>query len=106
MAPLGLPPLDVLLSWPLPNYVNPITRGSEAYAIGTIFFGFATVALAIRLYARLFIRKWFGLDDFLIVLAWVRTVLLDFRSLSSNGTALHSWCSDFCLYRDDGLWLG
>jgi hypothetical protein len=74
MAPLGLPPLDVLLSWPLPNYVNPIKRGPEAYAVGNVFFGLATVALAIRLYARLFIRKWFGLDDFLIVLGWVCTL--------------------------------
>ena len=68
---LELPPLDVLLSWPKPNYINPVTRGAESYVIGTVFLFFSTLALIVRLYARLFIRRWFGLDDLFICLAWV-----------------------------------
>ena len=68
---LGIPPIDVLLSWPKPNYINPETRGPETYIIGTVFLGIATIAVFTRLYARLFIRRWFGLDDAFICLAWV-----------------------------------
>lgn len=62
---------EVILTWPKPNYVNPEKRGSELFFINSIFFALATSAICIRLYTRLFIRKWFGLDDWLILLAWV-----------------------------------
>jgi hypothetical protein len=69
--PFSFPPLSVLLTWPAPNYVNPHTRGPENYVISIIFFSLATIAVATRLYTRLYIRRWFGLDDLCICLAYV-----------------------------------
>lgn len=56
--------------WPLPNYVNPEERGPELYIVNGLFFFLATFAIFSRLYVRIHIRHWFGLDDFLITLAW------------------------------------
>jgi hypothetical protein len=67
----GMPPLSVIIGWPTPNYVDPEKRSSGEFAIGAIFFALATVVVFLRLYARLFIRRWFGLDDFFICFAWV-----------------------------------
>jgi hypothetical protein len=64
---------ELLANWPKPNYVNPETRGPALYYINSTFFGLATIAIAIRLYGRVFVRRWFGLDDTLVILAWVRS---------------------------------
>jgi endonuclease/exonuclease/phosphatase (EEP) superfamily protein YafD len=68
---MQLPPLSVILTWPKPNYDDPIKRGPEMYIISAIFLTIATLALGTRLYARLFVRRWFGLDDVFVVLAYV-----------------------------------
>jgi hypothetical protein len=60
-----------LLSWPTPNYVDPVTRGPALNVICGVFFTLATVAVYSRLYARIFIRKWFGWDDLFVILGWV-----------------------------------
>jgi hypothetical protein len=70
--PFGIPPWSVLITWPASNYVDPPTRGPANYIIGAIFLSLSTTAVAFRLYARLYIRRWFGLDDVCICLAWVR----------------------------------
>jgi hypothetical protein len=62
---------ELVAEWPKPNYINPETRGPALYIINGLFFTLATFAIVIRLYARIFVRRWFGLDDFLILLAWV-----------------------------------
>jgi hypothetical protein len=64
-------PTSVLRTWPAPNYVDPPVRGPEFYVVGGIFLGTATAMLVARLYARLFVRRWFGLDDALIIFSWV-----------------------------------
>ena len=69
---IRVPPIGVVLSWPVANYVNPIKRGNEIYAVGLVFFALSTITLTLRLFARLYIRKWFGLDDFCVCFAWVR----------------------------------
>jgi hypothetical protein len=71
---LSLPPASVLSTWPPPNYVNPIKRGPVIYIIPAICLGLSTTVVFTRLYARLFIRRWFGLDDLLIILAWLSTI--------------------------------
>ena len=77
--------LDVLLSYPDPNYDNPVTRGPELYVLNSIFFAFMLFCVAVRLYSRIFIRKWFGWDDFFIVLAVVWAFL----------SSLHNECSKY-----------
>lgn len=61
----------LVAEWPKPNFIDPEVRGPALYFINGAFFGIATLAISIRLHARIFVRKWFGLDDTLIVLAWV-----------------------------------
>ena len=72
MAPLiSLPPLSVILTWPKPNYVDPVRRGPEIYIINAIMMTLATFAVVTRMYTRLFVRRWFGLDDAFIIMSWV-----------------------------------
>jgi hypothetical protein len=61
---------SILITWPAPNYVDPVTRGPLLYIVNGIFFGLATIAIWTRFYARVFVRKWVGLDDFFILFAW------------------------------------
>jgi len=62
---------ELILSWPSPNYINPETRGPILYYVNGCFFVVATVAVFLRLYIRMFVRKWVGIDDMLILAAWV-----------------------------------
>jgi hypothetical protein len=64
-------PPNVIASWPVPNYVNPARRGPAIYIVNSIFLFIATAAVVARIYTRLWIRNWFGLDDAFILLALV-----------------------------------
>lgn len=64
-------PPEVLLSWPVPNYDNPKTRGDALLIVNGIFISLATITVILRLYTRVFIKRWFGMDDFFIMLALV-----------------------------------
>ena len=70
--PFSYPPLSVLVTWPTPNYVDPHKRSSANYAFNSIFLIITTIAVVLRLYTRLYIRRWFGLDDVFICFAFVR----------------------------------
>jgi hypothetical protein len=67
-------PEDVLKSWPLPNYVNPATKNAQVvWVFSGLFLFLTTLCVGTRLWARIFVRKWLGLDDVFILLAYVRT---------------------------------
>lgn len=68
---MRLPPTEVLLSWPTPNYDNPITRGNALVVVNSVFIGLVIITVGLRLYTRLKIKRWFGLDDVFILLALV-----------------------------------
>ena len=70
---MKLPPASVLFSFPAPNYVNPQSQGPALIIVNSIFIGLATVVFILRIVTRLFVRKWIGLDDFFIAMAWVCT---------------------------------
>jgi hypothetical protein len=61
----------VFLSYPPANYINPDERGPLLYYFNSMFFTIMLVCVALRLYTRLCIRKYFGLDDVFIVCALV-----------------------------------
>ncbi|ORY11708.1 hypothetical protein BCR34DRAFT_513451 [Clohesyomyces aquaticus] len=63
------PPLEVVLSWPAPNYINPETRGKGVLIVACIFGPLSTALLLARLWARIRIQRNTGLDDWLMVLA-------------------------------------
>lgn len=70
-----MPMLDlnpaVIATWPAPDYENPIIRGPSFPIVGGLFFFCASVCVWVRLYSRWFVRRWFGLDDWLILAAYV-----------------------------------
>lgn len=69
---MQLPPAEVLLSWPLPNYVNPVTRGGAALIVNIITIIIATIVTGLRIFTRLRITYTPGLDDLVIVISLVR----------------------------------
>lgn len=71
---MQLPPTDVLLSWPTPNYDDPVTRGPALVIVNSIFISLATITVAARIYTRIVIKRWFGIDDVFILLALLFTL--------------------------------
>lgn len=63
--------LQVIASWPTPNYVNPVTRGPGVIIWNIVFLILAMVVVVLRLYTRSRITRTFGWDDALIGLAVV-----------------------------------
>jgi hypothetical protein len=64
-------PLSVILSWPQPNYVDPIRRGPALVIVNSLLLPVALVVVGLRLYTRLVICCSAGLDDLFIALAVV-----------------------------------
>lgn len=69
---MQIPPPSVLSTFPAPNFVNPDTAGPAAFIIVSVLLFLVIVLLGIRIYTRLWISRGFGLDDILIMLAFVR----------------------------------
>ena len=67
----------VIASWPTPNYVDPITRGALLPASVIVLQIMVALAVAARLYARFFMLKSPGIDDFLVIFAMVATAYGD-----------------------------
>ncbi|KAL4807780.1 hypothetical protein BDV18DRAFT_107973 [Aspergillus unguis] len=65
---MQLPPLEVILSWPTPNYVNPQTRNHAVLITSIVLLILSVIITALRLYTRLRITCTAGFDDILIVL--------------------------------------
>ncbi|TDZ18971.1 hypothetical protein Cob_v008051 [Colletotrichum orbiculare MAFF 240422] len=66
---MRIPPAEVLLSWPRPNYADPVKRGPSLLIIEIVFLGIALTCLGLRMYVRLvkIRRAWW--DDWLMVAA-------------------------------------
>jgi hypothetical protein len=69
---MRIPPASVIASWPIPNYEDPVTRGPSGSIICALFTVLVVLLLLIRAYTRLRIVRSFGLDDILIMIAFVR----------------------------------
>ena len=68
---MRLPPLAVLLSWPAPNYTDPHVHGHALLIVNLIFISLVVIAVVGRLYSRIIVKRWYGKDDAMIVLALV-----------------------------------
>ncbi|KAI7089978.1 hypothetical protein KC356_g1975 [Hortaea werneckii] len=68
------PPLSVITTWPVPNYTHPSTHGRALLITNLLLITLVLLAVLGRLYARLIIKRWYGADDSMIVLACVATV--------------------------------
>lgn len=69
---MRIPPLWVWESWPPSNYVDPQLHGPALLCINLIFITLVTVAVIGRFYSRIVVKRWFGLDDSMCILAYVR----------------------------------
>ncbi|KAI0971876.1 hypothetical protein F4678DRAFT_432375 [Xylaria arbuscula] len=70
---MRIPPVEVIASWPKPNYINPESRAPVGRVVGSILLVLVTIVLAIRLYSRKQLTKGCGLDDIFICLAYFPT---------------------------------
>jgi hypothetical protein len=61
----------VILTWPTPNYVDPPTRGDALLIVNSILIALVVIVVGLRMYTRLIIKRWFGLDDIFILVALV-----------------------------------
>ena len=66
------PPLDVILSWPKPNNINPETRPDTVVILACILGPITVALLFIRLWVRIVQQRSPGLDDWLMLTATVR----------------------------------
>ncbi|KAF2402732.1 hypothetical protein EJ06DRAFT_472675 [Trichodelitschia bisporula] len=69
-------PLEVFLSFPPPNYDNPVTRGDALTITHGVFMGIVISVVGVRLYTRLAINRRLGWDDIWIIPATIFTVAL------------------------------
>jgi hypothetical protein len=75
------PPDDVLASWPAPNFVNPELQGIALSVIAIFFCVLAYLVVGLWLYVRACLLRAFGIDDWLMAICLVCT-LLDWRTSS------------------------
>jgi hypothetical protein len=87
-------PLSVYREWPSPNYKDPSTRGNALLVINIIFLTLVTLSIAIRLWSRFKVKYQSGMDDVMIVLAYVFTIGMTAVVLLANrnyGWNRHLW---------------
>ncbi|KAF3770175.1 hypothetical protein M406DRAFT_232296, partial [Cryphonectria parasitica EP155] len=91
---MQIPSASVISHWPAANYTNPVTRGPAAIIVVSVLLFLVTTLLAIRIYTRLRISKGFGLDDVLILVAYVPTAAfasISFVAQVDFGWGRHVW---------------
>lgn len=65
------PPLDVKLSWPKPNYVDPVLRPNSIMLLACIMGPITVVMTLVRMWVRVFHQRCAGWDDWLMFAALV-----------------------------------
>lgn len=68
------PPKEVMATWPLPNYIDPIQKGPGVIVIAIVFGSLMLLVAGTRLFVRFRILREPGLDDYLIAVAMVRNL--------------------------------
>ncbi|KAK8165129.1 hypothetical protein BKA80DRAFT_327546 [Phyllosticta citrichinensis] len=90
----SLYPLDEIVKWPRPNYANPPTRGDGIIVLNAVLAAISLAMLALRIYSRVFFKRWFGADDVYMIIAFVlaiglsATIILAFQQFYWNR---HIW---------------
>lgn len=87
---MRIPPLSVWEKWPPSNYVDPQLHGPALLCINLIFITLVTVAVIGRFYSRIVVRRWFGLDDSMCILAYVRPRLPNPTTRSISASAFET----------------
>lgn len=66
--------MSVLKTWPKPNYVDPVTQGDGLMIIELTLLPIAIAVVVLRMYIRISWLKKSWWDDYLMIIAMVRTV--------------------------------
>jgi hypothetical protein len=83
------PPLEVILNWPKPNYVDPETRSNTMLLVACIC-GPITIGLMLaRLWVRIIHQRTAGWDDWLMLAATV-CCLTTFPKTTTNNPSFPS----------------
>jgi hypothetical protein len=77
-------PFSAFAHWPIPNYVNPQTRGPAIHIVNGIFLFFMTAVMIARVYTRSVIKRSLGWDDASMVVGYLFTVGLTIAVLLAN----------------------
>ncbi|CAI6336433.1 unnamed protein product [Periconia digitata] len=88
------PPPEVLLSWPAPNYANPVTHDWSGAIVLIVLLSLTIGVFGARLCARLLISKNAGLDDILISAAMLPLIGLTIAAVLGiriYGFQWHAW---------------
>lgn len=92
---MQLPPVEVILSWPQGNYINPSeVRGPVIFILTYLMVPLLTALVCLRTYTRLRLTKNFGPDDIAIVLATIPTLacaVLTILAVTYHGWNRHVW---------------
>jgi hypothetical protein len=73
---MRIPPLSVIVTWPYPNYDDPVTRGNASLIVNIIFIALVLLAVGLRFYCRASAGALrLGWDDAMMALALVSQVL-------------------------------
>ena len=72
-------PPEVIATWPKPNYIDPVTRGSALMVVELTLLPIAMVIVFMRLYVRIVWLKKSWWDDYLMVTAMVCIECRDHR---------------------------
>ena len=93
-----IPPPEVFITWPTPNYIDPPSRANEMVAVEVPFLILATAVVGMRFYTRArIIRHGLAMDDYLTLGALVflaTMVFLHLHGLKYNW-GVHSWDMKF-----------
>lgn len=83
---MSTPSIDVIASWPTPNYDNPHEPlDAVIYAVNIPLMALMTVFVAGRFVSRTFlVRNALGIDDWMMLIAYVRMGLGIFPYSSTN----------------------
>jgi hypothetical protein len=66
------PPMEIVLSWPQANYINPDTHGNGVVFMEGFLLGLCYIIVSLRVYTRAIQARNFGIDDALICFNLVR----------------------------------
>ncbi|KIW04363.1 uncharacterized protein PV09_04647 [Verruconis gallopava] len=86
--------LTIISHWPPGNFVDPKTRGDALYVVTGVFLSISTISLSARMYSRIWIRRYFGPDDGLILFAWIASLGVAACSILGHrnyGWDRHAW---------------
>ncbi|CAN9440399.1 unnamed protein product [Alternaria sp. RS040] len=91
------PPLDVKLSWPKPNYVDPVLRPNTIVLLACIMGPITVVMTLVRMWVRVFHQRCAGWDDWLMFAALIPTIALTvlYPLASRQAFDRHIWDLDY-----------